>query len=256
MFDALKKLFRPKKKIEDTGVRRRAVESRFDETLSRLRSRLDRFLVTRSVPAGEIKKTASWTLTKTNAGLFRFESPGASILISTEPFLAKKDGKLSGLLRMSEASLCRVLNEGGEFRDFLRLAEPLKQRYRELVEPEERFEPSEFPGIDDLMDWESFDIYQMIARSTPNMLVHVLVHASPEASMRLREQLSIRKKEMLIEEMEALLSPGSQPLMNPHTHNLSLLEYEESLAGFRLIMKEYLIEKRGRQQRKMLQPDR
>jgi len=252
MLDRLKRLFQSKPHEMEPSQKRSQIEERFESLVTQLHTKLGQFLVTRSAATGEIARTKEWTLSKTGAALFRLESDTLSLLINTEPFLTMRDGKLSGLLRMSEAALCRAIADKGGVSTFFRISEPLKKRYRDQIPESSRPGDAENPGIDDLLLWDEFDIYQMVARNAPNTLVHVLIHADPRTSMKISEQLSVRKKEMLLLEMESLLSGGTAPSMNPHSKNRSLVEYEDALIEFRFRMKEYLLEKNLRLKKQKL----
>ena len=111
------------------GLRRRKTASEAappidpDERLvqlsAELRAKLQRFLVTRSRPYGELLAAREFRLAKNGPGLFRIEAAGASIAIHTEDFLVRTvasgeveaGGKIQGLLHMSEAALNRAIQE-------------------------------------------------------------------------------------------------------------------------------------------------
>lgn len=244
MFRLLQKLFsRPKR-----GGGQRPLPTateRFDRALARCRDRLQKFLVTRSVETGTVKKTARWTMVKSNPGLYRLEGEQCSILINTEPFLVRREGKIQGLLRMSESELCRALEEEGGLDGFLRRSEPLPPHSRKLRD--EIFSTGDTvsdgfddqPGLPDLREWSKFAIDRMITTHSVNTLALVLVSSDPQTESVIRQRLSNRLEETLIGELEALAGEGSRPELNPHSRVRPLFDFEEALTEFRRGMQRY-----------------
>lgn len=251
-------------------------DTRLGDLLRRLREKLHAFLVTRTAEPGVLKETPHFRLSKTNDNLFRLEAEGVSILVHTEPFLLKKDGKIQGLLRMSEISLCRALSGGGPKMDlgsFLEHADPPGERSRGLFAELRKSsyksaggagqdarkssynsdgdldgaDPDVLPALSELLTWRPFDADQMIAQNDLNTLGHVLIHATPELEVFLRNRLSRRLKLMLVEELERIGSPGSRPELNPNSRNRGLLHFEEALLEFRRKMHTYVLRERGRE---------
>jgi hypothetical protein len=245
-------------------------DERLDRLLQELRAKLEKFLVIRRAPPGELPTGGPYTLSKTNDNLFRLESgartPGGasvSILINTRSYLTRQKGadgglKIQGLLRMSEVALCRALQEkspGAFLRQadppgeaslplFRALTEPLQARGGQPVEGDpggDTFVPGVAPQPSDLLRWSPFDADQMIARNSPNVLAHVLVHATPELEQFLRLRFSRRLRLLLIDELERLAFPTSRPEMNPGSRNRGLLQFEEALMEFRYSMADYLL---------------
>lgn len=221
-----------------------------DRLLSELRARLNKFLVTRSVNTGLIKKTKSWSLTKTNPGLFKLESDRVSVLISTEPFLIRKDGKIAGLLGMSETDLCRAVSSGKNEAEFFHKSYPVRGNSVSLMHEITRLDAGNTEtscSISDLESWAPFELHQMIAKNRPNTVAHVLIHA-PEAVVDvLLNAMSVRYKRMLLTELQALLSPGSTPEMNPMSKNYGLLEFEQAIESFEQEMENWLKREKLRQ---------
>jgi hypothetical protein len=247
-------------------------DERLDRVLRQLRERLQKFLVVRSAPPGPIPTGGSYTLTKTSGELFRLESEadGLAILINTRPFLTRHpvagqpgQFQIRGLLRMSEVELCRALSDKtpGEFlshaeapgegsltlfQELLGAPAADRQARARAVLLDERSEPvprsgavGVLPQPAELLQWPLFDADQMIARNSPNVLAHVLIHAAPELEAFLRGRCSTRLKLVLIEELERLGSAGSRPEMNPGSRNLGLLQFEDALTEFRRTMSDY-----------------
>ncbi len=251
------------------------VDTRLGDLLRRLREKLRAFLITRQAEPGVLKETPHFRLSKTNDNLFRLEAEGVSVLVHTEPFLLKKDGKIQGLLRMSEVSLCRALAEAGpkaELGSFLEHAEPPGERSRglfaELRKSSYKSSPANgapgsggtdldvLPALSELLTWQPFDADQMIAQNDLNTLGHVLIHATPDLEVFLRNRLSARLKLMLVEELERIGSPGSRPELNPNSRNRGLLQFEEALLEFRRKMHAYVLRERGRALRRERQQEK
>ena len=222
-----------------------------DRRLKTLRKQLEDFLITRRVTGGEIRKTAAYRLTKTNPEVYRLESKNCSLLIATGPFLALQDQRITGLLLMSESDLCEALASGKHIRDFLLRSRSLRGKSRPIYEKLcGRRTPEDFgnAGIDDLADWEPSDIYQMLIRSNPNTLAHVLLHIGPAGERKLRMGLSAGLKKMLLSEFDSLPVTGRQT-SNPHSKLRSLREFEVAITEFESAMESYRREKKHRQLR-------
>jgi len=248
------KRFLTRKRRQPAETEVRSPDERLNEVLLRARERLDRFLVTRSRESGLIKKTDSWSLVKTSPGLFRLEAQGLSVLISTEPFLALKDGKLNGLLRMSEMELCRALKENGKPAGFFNRGDELPAASRAVLDgflgsDQDERDPESLPELGDLLDWSLFDLDRMISLNSANTLALVLIRSEPDVENLLRGRLSSGMKRMLVQETEILLGAGSRPELNPHTRLRVLLDYEDALLEFRRTMLSYLTRERLRRER-------
>ena len=214
---------------------------RLHHSLLALREKLGQFLITRSVPSGILRQEKGWSISRTNVGLFRLDAEGLSVLINTEPFLVEKDGRLQGLVRMGEADLCRVIQNGRGPGDFFRMAEGLSQQSSEQLRarfPEAVAENEVLPPLGQLLGWSDFDVQQVTGRVSPNTLAHVLVHAAPAVETLLTANISTRKMELLISELEALSRPTARREMNPHTRLRGLTDFEPALREFRLAMRE------------------
>ncbi|MCR9142962.1 MAG: hypothetical protein NXI24_11970 [bacterium] len=246
-------------------------DERLDQLLRELRDKLEKFLVIRHAPPGELPTGGKFALIKTNDQLFRLEAaaktPGGasvSILINTQSYLTRQkaaDGglKIQGLLHMSEVGLCRAL-QSQSLGDFLSRAEPPGESSLPLFQAllsagsvsnaggtgpasdgDGLSVPEAPPQPSDLLRWSPFDADQMIARNTPNVLAHVLVHATPELEEFLRNRFSRRLRLLLIDELERLAFPASRPEMNPGSRNRGLLQFEEAILEFRRGMADYLL---------------
>lgn len=214
---------------------------RLHRSVLALREKLRTFLVTRSVPSGVLKEGKGWSISRTNVGLFRLDGEGVSVLINTEPFLVEKDGRLQGLVRMAEADLCRAIQDGRGPGDFFRMAEGLSQQSSEQLRaryPEAVAENDVLPPLGQLLGWSDFDVQQVTARVSPNTLAHVLLHSAPAVESLMMANISQRKMELLISELDALSRPGSRREMNPHTRLRGLTDFEPALREFRLAMLE------------------
>lgn len=244
-----KKIFtRKKAAIEDDPLYN--AEEHLGDLLKSIRSRLRKFLLTRSKATGEIKKTKYWALNRTNRGLFRLEAEGLSLMILTRPFLveAKEEGgKIQGLMLMGEVALNEALHRSEHLSDFIAHMDPpidpadLKI-YQSLCGQQTTHQALRLPALEEFLRWQPFAQDQMIARHSVNTLAHILIHAAPRLEFGLRNRLSIRLREQIIEELESLRLPGSDPALNPHSQRRGLLEYEAALLEFRTSMRAYLLE--------------
>lgn len=227
-------------------------DDRLRVSLSRVREKLSRLLITRSRPQGEIKRTKRYALVKNNPGLFRLETENLSVLISTESFLYQKDGKVQGLLQMSELALCRAL-AGESIEEFFRRAQPpgesSRALYTSLLGDRQADDYDRLPALGELVAWPPFDMDQMIAKSSLNTLAHALVHAPEDLERALVARFSRRLKLELADELERLALPGSAPELNPHSRVRSLSDFEPALIEFRRTMYSYRLRETARRER-------
>lgn len=211
------------------------------EAVLRLRNKLKRFLVTRSVESGVVAKHGEFTIRRNNSGLFRLDGPQVSVLINTAPFLQIKDGQLQGLIRMGEADLCRAIAVGKGAEEYFRHAEALDGSSAAAlaqVLPAAVGRNEVLPALTELLQWTDFEIQQLVAISAPNTLAHVLVHAPSEVYDALVRNLSRRKQQLLASELETLGGVGARPELNPHSRLRPLTDFEPALLEFRRSMLE------------------
>lgn len=226
------------------------IQASIEDLVRAIQSKLSRFLITRKADSGLIQKTNQWSLHKNHTGLFRLDAEGMSILLFTEPFLVRRQGKVQGLLPISEVELCRAAREK-EPTAFLKSAHPPSGAgfaiYESLLG---RTAPEPLPVLDDLKQWAQADIHRLISRSRMNVVAHVIVQASEDIRTVLLSSTSRRYKEMMITELESLHSPGSDPDLNPGSRNLGLLDFERALQEFRQEMQQFRREDELREARR------
>lgn len=203
------------------------------ESVAAIQSKLDRFLITRKVESGPIQKSQKWSLHKNHTGLFRLDAAGFSVLLFTEPFLIRRQDKVQGVLPISEVELCRAA-QGKEPSGFLRAATPPTGKGYAIYESllGQRPQGDALPSIDDLLSWPNADLHRLIARCRMNIVAHVIVNSTEAVRKLILSNTSRRYKEMMITELESLLSPGSDPELNPGSRNLGLLEFEKAMKEF------------------------
>ena len=259
----LKRLFSSGEPIPETPEDRPGITENLQAGLIKNREKLSKFLITEGT--GVIKKTKDWEVRKQAAGLFRIDTKEASILINTGGFLARKESKITGLLRMSETDLNRALHANEGLDGFFSRAEPLGASSLPLrdellghLDPADKKSESgvsadrapdsgrgaardldKKQGPEDLLSWEKFDLDQVIAHSATNTLAHVLVRASRELEELLLSRLSRGKQAMLVDELNLLYSAASHPDLNPHSRTRSLLEFEDAVLEFVDVMNAY-----------------
>ncbi|MBI3396722.1 MAG: hypothetical protein HY042_12870 [Spirochaetia bacterium] len=242
MLAFLKRLFRKQKPQPPRRPSHEELDSRLDLILKELRLKQKRLLVTRSVTSGEIKAASGWKLSKTGTGLFRLDSDKASLLLFTEPFLLKKEGKITGMLGISESGLCRALGEGS-LESILQVVEPVGGHSEELMRELRKGAPPAGEAALDASSLTDFDVSQLLAKSSLNVIAHVLMSGG-ELEKKVRKNLSVRLKEEIARELEGLTSPGT-----PGRRFYALLDFEEALAEFRARWRDYENEKLLRQMR-------
>ncbi|MCB1304556.1 MAG: hypothetical protein KDK37_09770 [Leptospiraceae bacterium] len=217
-----------------------------EEIVKSIASKLDRFLITRKVAQGPIQKSAKWALHKNHTGLFRLDAEGMSILLFTEPFLVRRQDKIQGLLPISEVDLCRAAQQKDPSAFLLQAQPPSGDGfalYESMLEKSDR-DSVELPSMEELRHWNGSDIHRLLSHLRMNVVAHALIHASAEIRSILLSNASRRYREMMILELEALRSPGSDPDLNPNSQNLGLLQFDRALKEFQSEMRTYLRQKR------------
>ena len=213
------------------------LDERLSELLREVRGKLDEFLVTRSAGPGPIRKTGEWSLARSGPGLFKLEFAQGSLLITTRPFLLRKDGRVQGLLQMSEVALCKAISGGGPISEFLMRSEPPSEESRPLFDELTGKVPSGPPpevlppmSLAATLNPAGFD--QVLVNAGPNVLAHALLHADAALADRIRGRLSDRHRSLLILELESLEGGGDRST-NPHSRVFGLLDFEDALRAFR-----------------------
>lgn len=202
-----------------------AIEREFQAKIASIRAKLSKFLITRS-KENILKKTDKLTVNRLAPGLYKVESPKLSINILVEPFLLEKDGKLTGILRLDEANFCSAVHSGNPT-EFLARSDALRGEGEKLRKSFLGDEESSV-SFEDILDWEPFWIHQFLSLLSPAVLVHLLIHSSPEVEEKLKTQISNRRKELLVYEMDFLESPDNM-LMNRNNKISELLSFSSAL---------------------------
>lgn len=210
-----------------------------------LRSELKALLVTRTAPAGEIRKAGDWKLTKTAVGLFRLDSPTSSVLLNTEPFLLRKDGKINGLVRIREADLCQALQQESP-EAILDYVESVPLHSRELMS-ELRGKPAAKERELDAALLTDFDAGQLITRAGSELAGRALVAADAPLEKKIRKNLSVRLIDSIAEDLESLLD-RRKAFRSGDTAG-DILDLEGALEKFKLVWSNYLIDKTMREAR-------
>ncbi len=245
LFQILRSLFRRKKKLTKRVLDRADLSDRLDMVLRSLRSELKGLLVTRTAPAGEIKKSGDWKLTKTAVGLFRLDSPNSSVLLNTEAFLLRKDGKINGLVRIREADLCQALQEGSP-QKILDYVESVPGHSRELMSELRGKGATQDRALDaDLLT--DFDAGQLITKAGSMLIGRALVPAEGPLEKKIRKNLSVRLIDSIADDLESLLDRRKASRSGDTAGEI--LELESALEQFRAVWSSYLIDKTMREMR-------
>jgi hypothetical protein len=244
-----------------------------DSLISKAQVRLSKFLITRSVPLGPVKKNKDWVLSRSGEGLYKIEGKVPeisekesgdtdnygqnrefSVLIYTGGFLNSKAGKLTGLIHIGESDLCNALHANRTAAEILSLADSLSDTSKQLIKEvfNKTGDSSDLhpPALEDLAQWEDFDIYQTLIHVHPNTVAHVLIHSSVLVQNRIKSQLSKRFKETLVLEIQSLLSSGAEG--NPFSKVRGLTQFDAALEDFKKQMHDVMLKKYTRINSKLL----
>ena len=228
-----------------------------DELLSRLKQkidsgkeRLERFYITRSVEQGVIRKEKNWSLTRTARGLYRIDSPHISVMIHTSPFLSKKNGKLTGVIRINETALCRLLHAKKGPLDMILASDDLEPEIlREVGESVIRDLPERtLPGIHDLVYLEDFDLHRILSLSGSHLVAHLLLNLEEEVIRTIISLQSMGALESLLLELDGLVGGGyTDPGI--HSRLYSLQNTDQACLRVREILADHYATERRKKER-------
>lgn len=216
--------------------------------LNDLRAKFSQFLITRKKEAGLILERKNYKVTKNSNRLFRLEGKEKdgneySLLISTGSYLTSKDGKITGLVHLSEADFNRAIAyEHSSLRSIF-------SRVKQID-----FDEASIPFIDqdkkidwkEILDWGIFWQEQIFIRLSANNTALLLVSLDDSFS-NLFEKISTKKQKKIIAEELFFLNQGvTSEEMNPHSKNKNMFDFDCALKDLKIII-ENLREKREKE---------
>jgi len=214
--------FFKRNKIQPPAVDPRAELKRLQKALSVARDAYAKLLPGRSAQPGILLRTDEFQLQKTGFGLYRLEARDLTITISTESFLSKKDGKIQGLLQLSEAALARALR-GRSLALFFPDQVGSGAEILQSLMPE-----THSIGLITLMKLPAIQRETWLSQAGPALVAHVLVALPPATIDPICENMSRRFQAMVADELELLSGPAREKLSNPHTHQFALIENDRA----------------------------
>ncbi|MBE7438131.1 MAG: hypothetical protein HS115_06705 [Spirochaetales bacterium] len=218
LFDLFRKKSPPPEPAEP-----RADFKRLRRAILQARESYAKLLPGRSAEKGLLLRTDRFQLQKTGFGLYRLEAQDLSITISTESFIHNKDGKIQGLVQLSEPALARAIR-GRELGLFFPAQVGSGSELLRTLLPQSH-------GVDltSLMDLPVIVRETWLSRAGPALVAHVLVGHKAATIDPICENMSRRFQAMVADELELLCGPAREKLSNPHSGRFALLENDRAL---------------------------
>ncbi|MDX1960960.1 MAG: hypothetical protein SFU98_20490 [Leptospiraceae bacterium] len=201
----------------------------FEIELDELKKKLNDFLLTRKVDTGKVIERKNYTLIKNGNALYKIEGTEKtgrpySILISTGNFISENNGKLTGLISVTEASLNRALLADYTSLDaFLSKFNGLKltnESLQALGVIETKFNWKE------VLTWTRFWKEQLFLHLRPNTTAVLLVTLDNDFKDLFLKVATRKQKQIVSEELYYLNRGVNSEESNPNTLNYDLKEFD------------------------------
>ncbi|MCB1189121.1 MAG: hypothetical protein H7A23_22695 [Leptospiraceae bacterium] len=206
--------------------------------LEDLKGKLTNFLVTYSVKNGVVAETNNYKLTKNAPNLYKIEGKERSgrtysIVISTDDIINSSNGKISGLIRVSEAELNRALQYNyTTLGDFLANFQRLKLSERSLGIVYEKQVQSDWKEI---LSWKRFWKEQFLLKLSPNVIAVLLAVLDMEFYQFFMDIATEKQKRIVVDELFFLNQQVNSDETNPYTKNLGLVHFESAEDEFKKV---------------------
>ncbi|EQA37141.1 hypothetical protein LEP1GSC047_0692 [Leptospira inadai serovar Lyme str. 10] len=219
---------RAETELEEHSVR----ESRgYTWELKDLREKVDRFFLTRKKAAGLVFESADLKLTKNNRHLFRLEGKEKSgreysLVLATGNYLTEQNGKVTGVIFLTEAELNRLLTfDQKSLKGILSgIREPKWEEESWAVLQEDPELKKSSDSWKEILSWEPIWSQQVIINLRPNVLAVLLVFLGKEFEEFFHKNSAERVREMVSKELYFLNVSGNKN--SPHSENVSLYEFD------------------------------
>ncbi len=208
---------------EDDVIIPRKFPKGIDRELEDLRNRLKSFLLTSKVKSGKVVEHQHFSITKNAPGLYKLEGTDLhgnsySIVITTGSYLRMINGKLTGLLQLSEAEVNRAISK-------------------------DHSSLSSF--LDECKSLESVDLHnpEGTSRLSPNDICLLLVSLGDQFKKLFFEVASPKQRKIIMDELFYLNQGASSETANPHSKNKNWMNYEQALHKFQKVIDELLVKR-------------
>ncbi|MCB1176059.1 MAG: hypothetical protein KDK36_00650 [Leptospiraceae bacterium] len=203
----------------------------FQMELKELKQKLSDFLLTNKINSGLVVSRNQYKLLKTGQFLYKLEGKEKSgrefsIVISTGNFLNLKDGKISGILQVTEGELNKAIqSEYGSLEGFLNKFKNLELGDKSLEAVTGK--KNKFSWKEILL-WDRFWQEQLFLRLRPSYVAILIVSLDDSFSNLFLNVTSSKQKKIVDDELFYLNQGVNSEESNPYTKNLNLIYYEEA----------------------------
>lgn len=228
----------PDGEIEDGGIPE--TPDSLPRELEKARKKFQNFHLTRSMKAGEEIVRKDYKLKKTSTHLYRLEGRDFNLVLVTGNSLSERDGKVQGVLQISEQEVNRALQrEHSSLGSFLDLWNPVF-----TGDLPNQGESKDWRRI---LGWEVFWKEQILLRLRADTVAVLLVALDADFERFFMNTATTKQKKIVQDEVFYLNRGKNSSEWNPHTKNKTLLEPDSAIAELNRVVEE-LQAKREREQ--------
>ncbi len=184
--------------------------------LEKARRKYQNFHIVQSMEIGSEKIKKDYKIKKIGPDLFRLDGKDFSILLVTGNSIYSKDGKISGVLQISNTDISRALQrEHSHLDSFLDLWNPVL--------------PKEGRDWTVILNWSTFWKEQILLRLRPDTIAILIVSLSDQFKDFFLKYATTKQKKIIHDEIFYLNQGKNDGDWSPHTKNKSLLNPEIAL---------------------------
>ncbi len=239
----LKNLFKkffPRRFTEETLDKPRRPPKRpkgMEKELEDLKLKLSDFLLTLKVNSGLVVKRTMYSLTKNGYGLYKLEGTEKngrtySIIVSTSNHLQiNAEGKITGLIQISEAELNRVIQSEhsslkGIFERFKNLN--LNDKALEILDEKNKFNWKE------ILLWNRYWKEMLFLHISANHIAVLMISLGEPFKNVFLEIATKKQKQIVSDELFYLNQGVTSEDMNPNSKNINLMNFDTALNEFKI----------------------
>ncbi|MBK8394248.1 MAG: hypothetical protein IPL26_03255 [Leptospiraceae bacterium] len=234
------KKFFPKRATEETLDKPRRPPKRpkgMERELEDLKLKLSDFLLTLKVNSGLVIKRNMYSLTKNGHGLYKLEGTekngkSYSIIVSTANHLqTNAEGKITGLIQVSEAELNRVIqNEHSSLKGILDRFKNLNlnDKALEILDEKNKFNWKE------ILLWNRYWKEMLFLHMSVNHIAVLMISLGDTFKNVFLEVATKKQKQIVSDELFYLNQGVTSEDMNPNSKNINLMNFDTAINDFKL----------------------
>ncbi|MCC5814946.1 MAG: hypothetical protein JJT78_09335 [Leptospira sp.] len=195
-----------------------ATPDSFPDELKKARIKYKNFNLTKSLSIGGEIQRKDYKVKKNSETLYRLEGSNYSIALVTGDSLQTKDGKITGIIRITEAQLNRALQrEHSDLESFLDLWNPNLES------------GDNTRNWKKILQWNVFWKQQILLRLRPDTTALLLVSLDTEFESFVFNTATKKQKKILHDELFYLNQGKNTVDWNPYTKNKSLVDPDRAV---------------------------